>query len=103
MSDMSNMSKELVLQKLKAEDEHLRQKYGVQSLILFGSVARSTAKSSSDIDLLVTFSQPATFDQYMNLKLYLEDILQAPVDLVTRAAVRPHILPKIEREGVHVA
>lgn len=103
MSGMSDMSKELIMQKLKAEDETLRQMYGVKSLILFGSVARSTAKPSSDIDLLVTFSEPATFDQYMNLKLYLEDILQAPVDLVTRGAVRSHILPKIEHEGVHVA
>lgn len=100
---MFGMSKELILQKLKAEDEILRPMYGVKSLILFGSVARSTAKSTSDIDLLVTFSEPATFDQYMNLKLYLEDILQAPVDLVTRGAVRPHILPQIEREGVHIA
>ncbi|MCB8977226.1 MAG: nucleotidyltransferase family protein [Ardenticatenaceae bacterium] len=97
------MSKKLILQKLQAVDEELRQKYGVLALVLFGSVARSTAKSDSDVDLLVTFAEPATFDQYMNLKFYLEDILQAPVDLVTKTAVRPHILPKIEREGVHVA
>jgi uncharacterized protein len=97
------MSKELILQKLQAADEELRQKYGVHALVLFGSVARSMAKPDSDVDLLVTFAEPATFDQYMNLKFYLEDILQAPVDLVTKTAVRPHILPKIEREGVHVA
>lgn len=100
---MFAMSKESILQKLQAVDEELRQKYGVQALVLFGSVARSMAKPESDVDLLVTFTKPATFDQYMNLKFYLEDILQAPVDLVTKTAVRPHILPKIEREGVHVA
>ncbi len=100
---ISDMSRELILQKLQAQRENLRQAYGVQSLVLFGSVARSTPNPTSDIDLLVTFSEAATFDQYMNLKLYLEDILQSSVDLVTKGAVLPHIMPKIEREGVHVA
>lgn len=103
MSVMSVKSKNEVLQKLQAVRQLLHQEYGVQSLILFGSTARSAAKATSDIDLMVTFSNSATFDQYMDLKLYLEDVLQSPVDLVTSAAVRPHIIPKIEREGVHVA
>jgi predicted nucleotidyltransferase len=100
---MSDMSKELILQKLQAHRKNLRQAYGVQSLILFGSVARSSANPTSDVDLFVTFSEPATFDHYMNLKLHLEELLQCSVDLVTKEGVRPHIMPKIEREGVYVA
>ncbi|VAW30891.1 hypothetical protein MNBD_CHLOROFLEXI01-1993 [hydrothermal vent metagenome] len=103
MSIMSDMFKKAVLQKLQEHREALRQVYGVQSLILFGSVARSTANPTSNVDLFVTFAEPATFDQYMNLKFHLEDLLQCSVDLVTKGAVRPHIMPKIEREGVHAA
>jgi predicted nucleotidyltransferase len=41
---MLAMSKEMILQKLQAVDEELRQKYGVRALVLFGSAARSMSR-----------------------------------------------------------
>ncbi|MBI2939097.1 MAG: metallopeptidase family protein, partial [Chloroflexi bacterium] len=55
--------------------------FGVKSLALFGSVARDEAGPESDVDVLVEFDGPPTFDQYIGLKLYLEDLLGAHVDL----------------------
>ena len=76
---------------------------GVASLGRFGSVARGEERDDSDVDILVAFNGPATFDQYMDLKLLLEDALGRRVDLVTRRGLREALRPTIERELRHVA
>lgn len=77
--------------------------HGVVSLSLFGSFARNESTPDSDVDLLVDFGHPATFDQYMELKLYLEDLLGMRVDLVTLGGLRPRLRPRIEAEAIRVA
>jgi len=79
------------------------QRHGVKSLEVFGSLARGEAQPDSDVDLLVEFEGTATFDRFMDLKFFLEDLLQRRVDLVTRAALNPRIRPAIEREAIRVA
>ncbi|MBI3292758.1 MAG: nucleotidyltransferase family protein [Elusimicrobia bacterium] len=76
---------------------------GVRSLAVFGSVARGKARSDSDVDLLVDFDGPATFDRYMQLKFFLEDLLKRRVDLLTQQAVRPELRPSIEQDARRVA
>lgn len=88
---------------LQAETETLKDRFGVESLSIFGSAARGDLGPASDVDILVTFQGPATFDRFMGLKFHLEDLLGRRVDLVTRKALRPEILGTVEREGVHVA
>ena len=61
---------------------------GVDSLGLFGSVARGEERDDSDIDILVAFDGPATFDQYMDVKLLLEDALGRRIDLVIERGLR---------------
>ncbi len=46
---------------------------------------------------------PTTFDMYMDVKLYLEELLGRPVDLVTRKGLRARIRPNTEREAILVA
>ncbi|HUG13409.1 MAG TPA: nucleotidyltransferase family protein [Thermomicrobiales bacterium] len=79
------------------------RRFHVKSLALFGSVARDEAVPGSDIDVLMEFDGPATFDMYMDLKFFLEDLLLMPIDLVMRSAVRPRLLPFIERDILYVA
>lgn len=76
---------------------------GVTSLSLFGSVARGDATETSDIDLLVSFDGRATFDRFMDLKLFLEDLLGRRVDLVTEKALREEIRALVEQELLGVA
>ena len=83
-----------------------RDKFGafnVKSLAVFGSVARGEARADSDVDLLVEFEGPATFDQYTKLKRFLENLIGGPVDLLTRKGVRAEFVPTIEREAVYVS
>lgn len=76
---------------------------GVRRMALFGSVARDEADGDSDVDILVAFEGPTTFDGYFDLKFWLEDLIGRPVDLVTEKALRPEMAGEVRREAVHVA
>lgn len=96
------MRRDEVLAILRANLEELRR-LGARSLFLFGSAARDEARADSGIDILVEFTGSATFDGFMDLKLYLEELLGRHVDLVTRKALKPRIKPNVEREAILVA
>jgi predicted nucleotidyltransferase len=55
------------------------------------------------VDVLVVFEGRADFDRFMDLKLYLEDLINMKVDLVTQDALRPQLRSGIEQEAIHVA
>jgi predicted nucleotidyltransferase len=75
---------------------------GVKSLDLFGSVARDEAHPNSDVDFLVEFTQPSGLFQLLQVKHYLEDILECPVDLGTRTALREHLREPVLKDLIHV-
>jgi predicted nucleotidyltransferase len=96
------MQREQIVALLKAHRADL-DRFGIRSLALFGSAARDELNAHSDIDVLVDFGEPVTFDRYMDTKPYLEDLLERPIDLVTRRALRPQLKPTVERELLYVA
>jgi predicted nucleotidyltransferase len=75
---------------------------GVLRLGVFGSVARGEQRADSDLDLLVELDRK-TFDRYMDLKVFLEDILSAHVDLVLHDRLRPELKERILAELVDAA
>jgi uncharacterized protein len=77
--------------------------FGVHSLALFGSVARDEATATSDLDFLVEFEGTVTFDRYMDLKFFLEDLFDKPVDLVTRRSLKPQISQTILAEAILIS
>jgi predicted nucleotidyltransferase len=79
------------------------EKFGVKSLRLFGSVARGEATAGSDVDLLVNFRETPTFSGYMKLRIYLEDLLGAKVDLITESGLREGVRPYVEKDAIRVA
>lgn len=74
------------------------QRMGVRKLGLFGSYLQGTARPDSDIDFLVVLARPS-FDDYMDIKIFLEDLFQRPIDLVLeenlKAGLRPYILSEV--------
>ncbi|MEM8721819.1 MAG: nucleotidyltransferase family protein [Cyanobacteria bacterium P01_G01_bin.39] len=76
------------------------QNFGVCSLALFGSVAVDRATADSDLDFLVEFEGATTFDGYMDLKFFLEDLFNVPVDLVTKRSLKPEISQKVLQEAI---
>ncbi len=87
---------------LLARNRDRIQSYGVRSLALFGSAARNEVTEASDIDFLVEFDRK-TFDNYMDLKFFLEELLGRPVDLVLMDVVKPRLREPILSEAVHAA
>jgi len=96
------MKKQQTIQTLKDSKPILSQRYGVSRLALFGSMARDTATANSDIDILVSFSGPATSSNYFGVQFYLEDLFGRHVDLVTDKALRAELRPYVESEAIDV-
>jgi predicted nucleotidyltransferase len=96
------MDRHAVLDRLKAQAPALRRRYGVASLAVFGSMARGDEREDSDVDVLVAFEGKATFDDFMGLKLDLEDLLGRRVDLLTPKCLSPAMEAEIREEAVLV-
>ena len=72
--------------------------FHVSKIALFGSFARDEQTELSDVDILVEFEDGhETFDSYMDLKFFLEDLLSKKVDLVIFNTIKPSLKPSIMR------
>ena len=96
------MKQEVVLQILKQKNVELTTKFGVNSLLLFGSVARNEATITSDVDLLVEFNRPVGYFGLFALQDYLEKLLGCPVDLGTLDSLKPYIKDRVVGELIRV-
>lgn len=66
------------------------------------AVVRNEDTPASDIDVLVEFREgEETFDHFMDLKFYLEDLLGRKTDLVIADTVKPRIRDSVLREVVY--
>jgi len=97
------MEQQAVLQILKQKKAEMAERFGVQSLSLFGSVARDEATAKSDVDLLVEFNRPVGYFGLFALQDYLEQLLECPVDLGTQESLKPYIRERIKGELLLVA
>lgn len=100
---LAPMRRDLAITLIRDRLPELRRRFAVRRLAVFGSVARDEATDRSDVDVLVDFDGPASFDGYFGLKEELEALLGTRVDLATRAMLKPRIKPRIEGEAVDVS
>lgn len=91
------MSKTEILKTLKNNQEAI-QMFGVKRIALFGSFAKGQQTINSDVDILVEFKRgQKTFDNFMDLKFFLEKKLRRKIDLVTKTALKPSMRSSIEK------
>lgn len=96
------MDKMSAIEILRKHEDIIKGKYHVRKIGVFGSFARGEEKESSDIDVLVEFERGSkAFDNYMDLKFFLEDLFNRKVDLVTVEAIRPQLKNDILGEVVY--
>ncbi|GCC10499.1 nucleotidyltransferase domain protein [archaeon] len=89
------LTSEIILDKIEKNMGKIKE-YGVKRIGLFGSYLKNEQKKESDIDILVEFEKDKkTFDSYMNLKFFLEDLFKCKVDLVIVEAIKPDLKPYI--------
>ena len=71
-------------------------------MAVFGSIARGDDHEGSDVGVLVRFEGTATFDNFMGLKLDLEDLFGRRVDLLSPRCLGPGMQAKIEKDAIRV-
>lgn len=93
------MSKQHILKTLSTNEAKIKS-FGVRSLSLFGSSIRGEDTPASDLDFIVEFENKSS-DSYMELKLFLEELFNRPVDLVLADSIKPRLRAAILGEAVH--
>lgn len=82
----------------------LKERFGVETLGLFGSVSRGEDTPESDIDIIFTFQKGRTsFGSLIHLELYLKELLGREIDLIPEDAVSRYMMPEISREVIRIA
>lgn len=87
---------------LRAHAGELRERYGISSLAVFGSVVRGEATEKSDVDILADIPLRLNLFDLMEAELYLCDILGANVDLIPRGELRQELRERILSEAIAV-
>ena len=95
-----HLSKENVLVALQHNREAIRR-FGVKRMGLFGSCARGDVVAPNDLDFVVEL-KVKSFDAYMDLKFFLEDLFDCRVDLVLQHTIKPRLRPQIMKELINV-
>jgi uncharacterized protein len=91
------LNTEKILELMHENQEEI-EKYGVKRIGLFGSFIANKQKSNSDIDILVEFKKgKKTFDNYMDLKFFLEGLFKRDVDLVVKESLKVNLKSNILR------
>ncbi|HEX7313639.1 MAG TPA: nucleotidyltransferase family protein [Pyrinomonadaceae bacterium] len=96
-------TKEDVFTLLRQNGARLRS-FGVAQLSVFGSFARGTPDDNSDVDILVEFvPKQETFDNFLGLAEFLEELFGRKVDLLTPESLNPRFGHYILEEAEHAA
>jgi len=95
-------SLETLLKALRQQIHLLAERYGVETLEVFGSYIRAEQKADSDLDILVTFREEPSLLTFTAIENYLSDELGVKVDLVMKDALIPSIGKIILNEAMPV-
>jgi predicted nucleotidyltransferase len=95
------ISKNDILLKLKELKPVLNKEFAVKEIGLFGSFSDETNNEGSDIDLIVEFERPIGW-KFFSLELYLENIFNQKIDLVTKNSLKEQIRDSILKQVSYV-
>ena len=94
------MNRENILNFLSSHKAEIETNFLVSKIGLFGSYAINQQREDSDIDIIV--SMPSNFDLYYDLKEYLENQFNKPVDLGLEKNIRELVMQNIKDEILYV-
>ena len=87
-----------VLKKLEENLPEIRERFGIEEIGIFGSVARGEDTIESDVDVLYTFQEGrGNLREYAGFTEYLERLFGREIDFVSKkwlsARLRPYVEP----------
>ena len=85
---------------LQGHKEELRKNYGIKEIGIFGSYVREEQKEISDVDILVEFEKTPDLLKFIEIERYLEELIDAKVDLVRKKILRDELKPYILKEVI---
>ena len=96
-------NKKELIERILASQQRIRS-YGVQRLGIFGSFVRDEAKENSDVDFFVEFyPEKKSFDSFMDLAFYLEELTGRKIEIVTPQSLNKYIGKYITQEVEYVS
>lgn len=96
------MTQQKIREKIHDQFPTIKEKYHVKRIGIFGSFVRGEQKKGSDVDILVEFSAPVGFFEFIRLENFLSHVLHRKVDLVSKKAIKPAIKKEIFKEVQYV-
>ena len=86
---------------LSNHKKRLFNDYPIKSMAIFGSYSRREQNDSSDIDILVEFSDKIGI-RFIDLAYDLENIVGSKVDLVSKKGIKEKYLKSIDSDLIYV-
>ena len=83
----------------RAEIRSLAERYGIENVRVFGSMAREDADDASDVDLLVSLPKDKSGLALGGLLMDVQDLLQRRVDVVTERSLHHALRDLILKEA----
>jgi hypothetical protein len=100
------IAKMKTLEELKTELEKikpvLKKRYKVETIAIFGSYSRGEQTRKSDLDIIVTFSEPIGLYKFIEVEQFISEKLAVKVDLVQKGALLPVIKDQILNETINI-
>ena len=81
------LTRESILEILKAEQPYLKKHFGVKRIAIFGSFAKGRPTIKSDVDIFMQFEEPLGME-FFNLIDHLEKKLGREVDVLTPGGIQ---------------
>lgn len=86
---------------LSSHKNRLFNDYPIKSMAIFGSYSRKEQKDTSDLDIIVEFSDRIGI-RFVDLADDLEKIVGLKVDLVSKKGIKEKYLKSIDSELIYV-
>lgn len=89
---------------LKRRRNEFRDRFGIETIRIFGSRARGTHSEDSDIDILITAQQPYKFDllALIGLEQEISADLGISVDLIMEEDLKPSVAASALTDAISV-
>ncbi|MFN9259455.1 nucleotidyltransferase family protein, partial [Microcystis sp.] len=89
-----------ILERLRTLKPELAERYAINRIGIFGSVAREETRPTSDIDIVV--DMPPDLLKRVRLKAELENLFGREVDVIRyRDSLNPYLKARIDREAIY--
>ena len=95
------LTRNTIINLLKAEKSYLTKEFGVVNIGLFGSFARGQSDRDSDIDLIVELREPR-FDYLAGLQVYLENKFNRKIEIVRKGnRINSRFVKRVEKDTIY--